>query len=565
MSQHKLAEPYRRSPVTKNYDAIVIGSGIGGLAAAAMLARHGRRRVLVLERHYTLGGFTHVFRRPGYEWDVGVHYIGDTQPGGMMRAIFDDITDSALDWEDMGPIVERIRLGGETFVYPKGEVALRAELARRFPAEAAAIDRYFAMVHEAVAALQEFFATKAMPRLLGAVLKPLARRRFFRFADRTTREVLESLTSDQTLIGVLTAQCPDYGLPPARSSFAVHALVTQHYFGGGFFPVGGAGRIAETIAPVIRAAGGELLINAEVAEIVIEHGRAVGVRMAADGAVLRAPLIISDAGVANTFGHLVPRATVERHGLQRALDGMKPSVAHACLYVGLKGTTRELGLERTNLWIYPDGQHDRSFAAPFDPTHVPFAYISFPSAKDPDFERRCPGRSTIDIMTFLSWDGFAKWEGTRWHKRGEDYDALKETLTKTLLELLYEHVPSTRGAVDVAELSTPLSTRNFTAHARGEIYGLEHTPARFRNPWLRPTTPIRGLMLTGADVATAGVSGALLGGVLCASAVLRRNLMAAAQKVRPGKAPSRIAADTRETVPVTAVSPPPASQTRRSA
>ena len=85
MTPPRLAEPYQRHPVREAYDAIVIGSGIGGLAAAALLARHGQRRVLVLERHYAIGGFTHVFRRPGYEWDVGVHYVGEVQPGGLLR------------------------------------------------------------------------------------------------------------------------------------------------------------------------------------------------------------------------------------------------------------------------------------------------------------------------------------------------------------------------------------------------------------------------------------------------------------------------------------------------
>ncbi|HEY2774846.1 MAG TPA: NAD(P)/FAD-dependent oxidoreductase [Candidatus Binatia bacterium] len=526
MSKHKIAEPYRRSPPTGSCDAIVVGSGIGGLAAAALLARHGRRRVLVLERHYTIGGFTHVFRRPGYEWDVGVHYIGDTMPGGTIRALFDDITDAQLQWADMGEIVERIRIGGEEFVYPRGKAELRRELVARFPAEAGAIDRYFELVDAAAATLQDFLATRAMPRLVGALIKPMARRRFFRFSDRTTREVLEGLTSNQELISLLTAQWGDYGLAPARSSFAIHALVTQHYFRGGFYPVGGAGRIAETIAPVIRAAGGELLVNAEVAGIAIEGGRVVGVQMAEDGATLRAPLVISDAGVANTFGRLLPRPFAEKLGLLRALAGMKPSTAHACLYVGLRGSTRDLGLERSNLWVYPDGNHERSAAG--DPSAQPFAYISFPSAKDPDFDRRHPDRSTIDIMTFLSYDAFAKWEGTRWQKRGDEYDTAKSALAAKLLELLYSHVPQTRGAVEVAEMSTPLSTRNFTAHPHGEIYGFEHTPERFRNEWLRPATPVRGLMLTGADVATAGVAGAMMGGAICASAILRRNLVGAA-------------------------------------
>jgi len=207
---------------------------------------------------------------------------------------------------------------------------------------------------------------------------------------------------------------------------------------------------------------------------------------------------------------------------------MKPSIAHVCLYVGLRGTARELGLERSNLWVYPDSDHDRSAAGVEDPSRRPSAYISFPSAKDPAFERRYPGRSTIDIMAFLPYGSFARWQETRWQKRGAEYGAFKEQLAGRLLEILHENVPGTRGAVEAAELSTPLSTRNFTAHGHGEIYGLEHTPARFRNPWLRPSTPLRGLMLTGADISTAGVGGALLGGALCASAILRRNIVGAA-------------------------------------
>ena len=533
MSHERIAEPYHRRPVRESYDAIVVGSGIGGLTAAALLATQARRRVLVLERHYVPGGFTHTFRRPGYEWDVGVHYIGDVQPGGMLRALFDEITGGKLEWQSMGEVYDRVFLGDDfRFDFPRGEAALRARLHETFPAERAAIDRYFALVHEAVAAMHDFLATRAYPRLVGAVLKPLARRRFFRLSDRTTRQVLESLTRDQRLIGVLTAQFGDYGLPPAESSFVMHALVAQHYFGGAYYPVGGAGRIAETIVPVIRAAGGEVLTNAEVAEIVVEGGRAVGVRMAADGAVLRAPLVISDAGAALTFGKLLPPQVAARAGWDAARRDVAPSIAHACLYVGLRGTAAELGLEPTNLWVFPDEHHERTVARAAEPGEAPFAYLSFPSAKDPDFARRCPGRTTIEVATLLPWERFAAWQGTRWHKRGDGYESAKQQLTEKLLDVLYARVPQVRGRVEVAELSTPLSTEHFAAHPQGEIYGLAHTPARFRNGMLRPQTSVRGLCLTGADVATAGVGGALLGGALCASAILRRNVIESVRRAR---------------------------------
>ena len=79
---------YHQTTIDDAFDAIVIGSGIGGLTAASLLARHAGQRVLVLERHYTAGGFTHTFHRPGYEWDVGVHYIGQVnRPGFVKRSL----------------------------------------------------------------------------------------------------------------------------------------------------------------------------------------------------------------------------------------------------------------------------------------------------------------------------------------------------------------------------------------------------------------------------------------------------------------------------------------------
>jgi all-trans-retinol 13,14-reductase len=151
-------------------------------------------------------------------------------------------------------------------------------------------------------------------------------------------------------------------------------------------------------------------------------------------------------------------------------------------------------------------------------------YISFPSAKDPSFATRFPGRATIEVIVSAPYDWFARWADTRWQHRGAEYEEFKARLADRLLEQLYLQVPQVRGAVAYAELSTPLSTRHFTGYARGEMYGLAHTPERFRMR-LRSETGIRGLFLTGQDLTTVGVVGALFGGALAATAVLRRNVL----------------------------------------
>jgi all-trans-retinol 13,14-reductase len=524
----RIGTSYKQHPgLADEWDAIVIGSGIGGLAAAATLAKIANKRVLVLERHYTAGGFTHTFRRPGYEWDVGIHYIGEvSHPRGMARRLFDFITEGELEWADMGDVYDRIILGDNAYDLVKGYENYRAQLHEYFPQDKDAIDQYLGKVVATVKKAAFFFAEKAVPPYVSALFGGMMRRPALKEATRTTREVLEEITQNQELIGVLTGQCGDYGLVPAKSSFFIHAMVVAHYFRGAGYPVGGSSRIAQTILPLIERAGGEVVTNAEVAEIIVDDGRAVGVKLF-DGHQLRAPVVISDAGVINTFEQLVSSDIAKEIGYAAKARRVGASIAHLSLYIGLKGTTEELQLEKTNLWVYQDHDHEKNFERFEQDLNAPFpvVYMSFPSAKDPDFDRRYPGHSTIEAITLGSYDQFKRWENTSWKKRGAEYDELKASLSERLLDTVYKYAPATRGRVEIAELSTPLTTKNFAAHPEGAIYGLTHTPERYQQRWLRPRTPIRGLYLAGADVVGAGLMGAMMGGLSCSSAVLGSNVL----------------------------------------
>lgn len=528
----RIGKSYKQCRIEGSFDAIVIGSGIGGLTTAAVLSKHAGERVLVLERHYTAGGFTHAFYRPGYEWDVGVHYIGDVAPGRPTRAIFDDITDGALDWEDMGEVYDKIIVGDDEYDFVRGRRAWRKQMLEYFPGEEAAIDGYLERMRAVTQSAMPFFAEKVVPKALAAVGGGLMRRGFLKLARRKVYDVLRELTDNERLITVLTGQWGDYGMPPREASFAMQAFVASHYLHGAWYPVGGATRIAETIEPVIERGGGMVVTNADVEQILVEGGRAVGVRMA-DGRELRAPRIVSGAGLAVTVGRLLPDEVAMKRTIEKKMQAVPPSGSHLSLYVGLRHTAEELGLPRHNLWVYPGNDHDASvkaFVDDPDNAPLPVVFVSFPSAKDPDFQRRHPGNATIEVVTLAPYEWFSKWEQEHWKKRGPEYSAYKEQLTERLLEALYRHVPQVRGKVDHAELSTPLSTQRFAAHPHGEIYGLSHGPDRFDQRWLQPRTPVKGLFMTGADVLTAGVGGAMMSGVLTASVITGRNLLGTVTK-----------------------------------
>jgi all-trans-retinol 13,14-reductase len=526
----KIGISYKQNPVKENYDAIIIGSGMGGLATAAILAKEGKK-VLVLEKHYTAGGFTHSFTRNDYEWDIGIHYIGSVDNDKRsMKRMFDYITDGNLKWADMGEVYDRAFFGDTEYRFVKGVENWKRQMKEYFPSpeDGEAIDKYVALVKKANSSSKLFFAEKVLGKIPRMVVGSWLRSGYMKHASRTTLEVLSELTDNKQLIGVLTAQFGDYGLTPAVSSFAVHSLVVSHYFNGGYYPVGGASSIAKYVEPIIERAGGKIYISADVKEIIVNNNKATGVKMA-DGKELFAPLIISNAGLINTYNKLLANNADTKDLFAKQVKKVNPSAAHVSLYIGLKHTAAELNLPKANYWIYPDNyDHDenmKNYIADPDNAPLPVAYISFPSAKDPDFEKHYPGRSTIEIIGFAPYEWFAKWEGTRWNKRGDDYVAFKEKFAQRLLEQLYRFEPQVKGKIDHYELSTPLSTANFVNYRHGEIYGLDHTTERFDLDFLRPQTPIKNLYLTGQDITTCGVGGALWAGVLTTSAILGKNMV----------------------------------------
>ncbi len=517
----RIGKRYRTGRADAHYDAIVIGSGIGGLCNAALLAKLGQK-VAVFEQHYTAGGFTHSYEREGYEWDVGVHYVGEVhKPHSPLRRIFDVISEGRLEWAPMDDIYDRIIVNGRSYDFPAGRDNFVAAMKGYFPDEAAAIDAYVELVDSVARAARKLLAGQAMPPWLAKAYNITRGMQIPKQTLMKTRDVLESLTSNQELIAVLTGQWGDYGMVPAEATFFMHASVVKHYFGGGSYPVGGSWKIAEAIVPTIRAAGGEVFTYARVDGIHLENGSAAGARMD-NGDIIRADKIISATGARITYEKLLPEETRSKLGVARKMQSVKPSSAHLCLYVGLKGSAEELDIPKTNLWIYPSADHEGNierFLA--DPSQdFPLLYISFPSAKDPEWPHNYPGKSTVEVLTLGPYDWFEKWQDKTWNQRGEDYEAFKEQFSKRLLDELFKHMPQLKPALDYYELSTPLSTQWFQLNDRGEIYGLDHDPERFKQDWLHPVSPIKNLYLTGQDVVTAGVGGALIGGLMTTGAML---------------------------------------------
>ncbi|HTF36036.1 MAG TPA: NAD(P)/FAD-dependent oxidoreductase [Myxococcota bacterium] len=506
----------------ERYDVVVIGSGMGGLAAASLLAQLSRARVLVLERHFKRGGFTHTFKRPGnFHWDVGLHYVGGLEEGGRARQLFDLVTRGGVRWKRMPDPFEVFEYPGFRFAVRAGEARFRDDLSAAFPEERVAIDAYLSDLHRAGQDYIHLHAvSRTMPWPIGAAVGLLARRREG-LALQTTGLYLAQRFRDRRLRSLVASQWGDYGLPPAQSAFALHAMIATHYLEGGWYPEGTAQTIADTVSPIVREAGGDLRVNCEAKEIVVEGGRAVGVRYiqrkggASEEKEARAEAVISDAGAATTFLGLLPSGAGP--DVRNDIERLGPGYSNVTLYVGLKENPEKLGFHGENHWIYDGWDHDEMFRRQAELLHgkASHCYLSFPSMKDP--LARAP---TAEIIAAVPQEPFAPWRDEPWKNRGEEYEALKNRIACALLDLVESRHAGFRDLVAYQELSTPITTERFTSHAGGAIYGLPGVPERWRIPWLGARTPVKALWLAGADAVGHGIVGAMMGGVSASAGIL---------------------------------------------
>ncbi len=505
----------------RHFDAIVIGSGAGGLAAAAILARFKASRVLVLERHYEIGGLTHAFRRGPYSWDVGLHYVGDLEEGSQTRGAIDAVTGGALRWIPMPKDFDCVRLPGLAFDVPADFDRYRERLIKTFPDEAAAIRRYFRDVERASAWLGRDMALRVAPAPVAGPARALNRPAAGPGLE-TTAVYLDRNFRSPTLKALIAYCWGDYGVPPSRSAFATHALIVNSYRNGAYYPEGGAERFARLAERVIERAGGAILTQTEALEVLIENGRAAGVRArhAPGGAVAdyHAPVVVSDAGALATFRTLVPEAAHPGAGaLVGRLAEHETGSSAVQVFLGLKGPLEAIGVKGENFWLMDTLDHEAlaEGAEPLIEGRPLGAFVSFPSMKAGD--RRAP---TAEIVQIVAPEPFEAWRGAHPQDRAAGYAEMKARIAEGLIALADRHLPGLRRLIDYVEVATPLTIEHYDARPMGRMYGLAATPRLLASGLVGPRTPVPGLYLAGNDSASLGIVGAVMGGLLAAGAAM---------------------------------------------
>lgn len=461
-----------RRPPEPFYDAVVIGSGVGGLIAANLLAREDLK-VLLVEQHYMVGGYCSSFRRGGYTFDAATHFyplLGnpDTLPGRLLAEL--GVT---TGWVKMDPVDTFHLPDGTRFEVPADFDAYLSKLKAEFPEEAGALDGFFAAVRETyLLGLLWYFRERPEPEALAP------------YRDLTLREALDRRFRDPRLKLLLTADCAHWGSPPSRTSFVFDSMLRLSYFLGNYYPQGGSQAFADELARRFEEHGGHILTSTAARRITIEGGAARGVEietlrgpLAGLRAAVRAGAVLSNADLLQTLETLVGEEHLPAGAVEK-IRGLRPTFPCWLTHLGLKGVPREV-LEAAQGYYWDSWDMDR-----VGRDGLRFKLFA-PTLYEPAIAPA--GEQILIVQKVLEMD----------YDAVEDWPAHKRRIETYVFENLERVIPGIRERIAVSVSASARTAWRFTWNHRGAMLGWEMSPDQLGEHRPGLEAPVPGLYCVG--------------------------------------------------------------------
>ena len=504
----------------KEFDTIIIGSGAGGLSAALCLARAGQR-VAVIEQHYVPGGWCHSFYIDGHRYSPGVHYIGGMDKGQSSCNLYEGlgIANELVFFRMNKDAYEHCWIGDERINMPAGIDNLSNSLCKKFPKEKKGIKKYLKLVK---IVSKEIFLIPKMNGFWDNVTIPYRTRHLGKYGLFSLKRVIGWYIKDPLLKSVLNIQCGDHGLPPSKASFPFHCALMDHYFNGGFYPMGGGAAIVKAMTNAIKKYGGEIKTGQAVKKILVEGDaklKAVGVELQ-NGEIIKAKRVISNADPAATY-KMVGHENLSAKLLKK-LKVTRYSVTSLMFFISVDMDVREAGLDSGNIWFMPDKDMDEIYngltkISILETEEFDSLFISCSSLKDPlSFNGR---HNTIEAVTFIDYDSFKSLcaEGA---EVNEIYSEIKERLCEKLMNTFKRILPSVHKNIIHIEVGTPITNEHYINSTKGNVYGTEKGFMQTGPFSYKAKTEIENLYMCGASIMSHGVAGASYSGVKTAAEIL---------------------------------------------
>jgi phytoene dehydrogenase-like protein len=497
-------------------DLVVIGAGLGGLAAAVTAAGLGRS-VLVLEQQTLPGGYATCFQRGPYRFDASLHALNGLAPGGGV----DDVYRELGIWDRvrlhrLDPLY-LIRLPDRDVVAHADPFRYESELIRAFPGEADGIRSYLDEVLAAYRDSRRLQEDAAAGRAMTADEFVATHPALMRLTGETWAETIGRHVRDARAQVVLGALWGYAGLPPSQLSAIMGATMAAGYGEhGGWYPEGGSGALSWALERVLHERGGQVRYSQPVTGLELRDGRVAAV-VTAEGLRVETDVVVSNASAPTTMLQLVGREHLPADYVER-VEAPAPSYTTFAVYLGLgRDVFAGHGLPHEVL-VNPSYDVDAHWRASRsgDWSRAAFAVTDYTHV-DPGCAPA--GEAAVVVSLATDWDYADVWgtggDLTGYHANPR-YLEVKERVADAVVDLADRAIPGLAGAVRFREASTPLTNWAYTANPRGAIEGYENTPANSGLGWLPQATPIANLFLAGAWTNTGGQNPAIGSGVAAA-------------------------------------------------